>query len=112
MARDDSSAATIIFAFVLGTVTGAAVALLMAPASGEETRRKIGDKAREGADRAREVADRAREMADKARDVAGQGRDLWNRQRETIATAIERGREAYQQARGAQPPGAPSGEPL
>jgi len=100
MAHDDSSAGTIIIAFVLGTLTGAAVALLMAPQSGEETRRKIGDKAREGADKAREVAD-------KARDVAGQGRDLWNRQRDTIANAIERGREAYQQARGAQPPEAP-----
>ena len=99
MARDNGGeAGTIILAFVLGAVTGAAVALLMAPASGEETRRRLADRAREGADRAREVA--------------GQGRELWNRQRETFANAVERGREAYQQARGAQRPGTPAGEPL
>ena len=91
-------AGTVILAFVLGAVTGAAVALLMAPATGEDTRKRLAERAREGADRAREVA--------------GQGRELWHRQRETIATAVERGREAYQQARGAQTPGTPSGEPL
>jgi gas vesicle protein len=99
MARENGGeAGTVILAFVLGAVTGAAVALLMAPASGEETRRKL--------------ADRARESADRAREVAGQGRELWNRQRETFANAVERGREAYEQARGAKSPGAPSGEPL
>jgi gas vesicle protein len=98
MARDESGAGTVIAAFVLGAITGAAVALLVAPASGEETRRLIGDKAREG--------------ADKAREMAGQGREMWNRQRETITSAIDRGREAYQQARAAQPPGTPSAEGL
>jgi gas vesicle protein len=102
MARnDDNGAGTVILAFVLGAVTGAAVALLMAPASGEEVRRMIGEKAREGRDR--------------ASDAARQGRDFWNRQRDTISTAVERGREAYQQARGGQPdagPGTERGESL
>ena len=95
MARDDSGAGTVVVAFVLGALTGAAVALLVAPQSGEETRRMLADKAREG---------RA-----KAGELAGQGRDLWNRQRETLANAFERGRDAYQQAR-SQPTGGPSGE--
>ena len=91
MARDDNGAGTVILAFVLGAVTGAAVALLMAPASGEDVRKMIGDKAREGTDK---------------------GREVWNRQREHLTSAIDRGREAYQQARGVQPPatGNPSGE--
>lgn len=94
MARDDSSAAgTVIVAFVLGAVTGAAVALLMAPASGEETRRILSDKAREGRDRAEEAA--------------RQGREFLNRQRDTVSSAIERGREAYNQARGVSSPQAP-----
>jgi gas vesicle protein len=87
MMRDDGSAAgTIIVAFVLGAAAGAAVALLMAPASGEETRRVLGDKAREGRERAEEAA--------------RQGREFLNRQRDTLNSAIERGREAYEQARG------------
>lgn len=96
--RDDSAAGTIITAFVLGAVTGAAFALLMAPQSGEDTRRLIGDKAREGADR--------------AAGAARQGREILNRQKETISTAIERGREAYQQARGGGAPMPQGGETL
>ncbi len=46
MARDDGGmAGTIVVAFVLGALTGAAVALLLAPATGEETRRLLGEKA-------------------------------------------------------------------
>lgn len=86
MARDNGSAAgTIITAFALGAIAGAAVALLVAPATGDEMRRILGEKAREGADKAAEAARQAREFAE--------------RQRGTVATAIERGREAYQQAR-------------
>lgn len=93
MANNDSGAGTVVVAFVLGAITGAAVALLVAPASGEETRRLLADKAREG--------------ADKAGEAARQGRELWNRQKDTLASAFERGREAYQQARNATPPGTP-----
>ena len=106
MARDDSGAAgTIITAFVLGAVTGAAVALLVAPATGDEMRRILGDRAREGAEKASGAARQAREFAEQ--------------QRGTLATAIEKGREAYQQARSggvtATPPPSstmPGGEPL
>jgi gas vesicle protein len=101
MSRNDGGAAgTIVVAFVLGAVTGAAVALLMAPTSGEEMRRLIGEKAREGADR--------------AGDAARQGRDLVNRGRETLSSAIDRGREAYEQARGktSGPVGPVGGESL
>jgi gas vesicle protein len=83
MARDDSG--TVVVAFVLGAITGAAVALLMAPTSGEETRRVLADKAREGRERASQAA--------------RQGREFVNRQKETVSSAIERGREAYEQAR-------------
>lgn len=95
MARDDNGAGTVVVAFVLGALTGAAVALLMAPASGEETRRILADRAREGRDRAGEAA--------------RQGRELWDRQRENLSNAFERGKEAYEQARGG-PAANPSGE--
>ena len=101
MARDDGGAAgTVIVAFVLGAVTGAAVALLMAPATGEETRRILGEKAREGRQRASEAA--------------RQGREFVNKQRENISSAIDRGREAYEQARSTagRPATGPSGDAL
>jgi len=87
VARDEGAGAgSILLAFILGAVSGAAVALLYAPASGRETREYLGD-------RAGEARARAAEAAAKGREFVNQGRD-------TIATAIERGREAYQQARG------------
>jgi gas vesicle protein len=85
MARDESAAGSILLAFLLGAVSGAAVALLYAPASGRETREYLGDKANE-------ARARAAEAASKGREVLTQGR-------ETLSTAIDRGREAYQQAR-------------
>ena len=85
MAREDSGAGTVVVAFVLGAITGAAVALLMAPASGEETRRMLAERAREG--------------REKAGEAARQGRELWSRQRENLSQAFDRGREAYEQAR-------------
>jgi gas vesicle protein len=86
MAHDDSAGAgSILLAFILGAVSGAAVALLYAPQSGRETRELIGEKANEARVR--------------AADAAARGRDAINQGRETLTTAIERGREAYQQAR-------------
>jgi gas vesicle protein len=86
MARDDGGGAgNVLLAFILGAVSGAAVALLYAPASGRETRERLAEKADDA---------RAR-----AADAAARGRDALNQGRETLNTAIERGREAYQQAR-------------
>jgi gas vesicle protein len=86
MAKDDGAGAgSILLAFLLGAVSGAAVALLYAPAAGSETRDYLGERAREGRERATEAASKAGQMMQQGR--------------ETLTTAIEKGREAYQQAR-------------
>ena len=86
MARDqDGHAGAVLMAFVLGAVSGAAVALLWAPSAGEDTRRLLNEKVREGRER--------------ATDAARQGREFASRQRDNLATAVDRGREAYQGAR-------------
>jgi gas vesicle protein len=87
MATNDSGIGPggVLLAFIAGAMTGAAVALLFAPATGEEARGFLGERAREGRERAAEAA--------------RQGRELLNRQRETLNTAFERGREAFNTAR-------------
>ena len=85
MSRNDSGGGTVLLAFLAGAVTGAAVALLFAPAAGEETRQFLTDKARE-----------SRERALKA---AREGRETLKRQKDQITTAIDRGRDAYVKAR-------------
>jgi gas vesicle protein len=83
--HSNNGGGTVLLAFAVGALTGAAVALLFAPASGEETREYLGQKAREGKAR--------------ARDAVEQGREVYQRQRESLTTAVDRGREAFQQAR-------------
>jgi gas vesicle protein len=86
MARDEGAGAgSILLAFILGAVGGAAVALLYAPQTGTETREMLGEKASESRDRAAVAAEK--------------GREYINQGRETLTSAIDRGREAYQQAR-------------
>jgi len=86
MSRDsDGHAGVIMMAFVMGAIAGAATALLAAPAAGSETRRVLNERAREG--------------RDKAGSAARQGAEFVKKQREHLATAIDRGREAYQEAR-------------
>ena len=91
MSRDsDGHAGVIMMAFVMGAIAGAATALLAAPAAGSETRRVLNERAREG--------------RDKAGSAARQGAEFVKKQREHLATAIDRGREAYQEARESEPP--------
>ena len=86
MARDDGAGAgSVVLAFLIGAVTGAAVALLYAPATGAETREFLGEKAREGRDRAIKAAERGRQIVREGRD--------------NLDSAIERGRDAFQKAR-------------
>lgn len=73
-----NGAGGVVVAFTLGALLGAVVALLFAPAKGEETRELLGEKAKEGAQKTREFL---------------------KQQRETLASAVDRGREAYQAAR-------------
>jgi gas vesicle protein len=91
MAEDQGGhAGSVMVAFVLGAIAGAAVALLWAPAPGEETRRKLSERAREG--------------KDKASEAARQGREFIKSQRENLTSAFERGKDAFDQARGPKEP--------
>jgi gas vesicle protein len=86
MAQDDGAGAgSVLLAFLVGAVAGAAVALLYAPATGAETREFLGEKAREGRDRAVKAAERGRQAVKEGR--------------ENLTNAVERGREAFKQAR-------------
>ena len=90
MARNqDSQAGTVLLAFVLGAIAGAAVALLWAPATGADTRRKLGDALGEGSEKGREYLKQRREQfAAAVEKSVEKGKD-----------AIEKGKEAFEQAR-------------
>jgi gas vesicle protein len=75
MADNSSSAGTVLLAFALGAIAGAAVALLYAPAPGEDTRRKLADKAREGRRHISSAVERGREAFEQMRSRSAAGED-------------------------------------
>lgn len=89
--------------FVIGMGAGAALALLFAPRSGDETRAMLSEKAREGRrfaeQRAREIrdmaGDKAAQLRDMANDAAERGRDALNRQKNAVSAAVQAGKETY-----------------
>ena len=75
MADNSSSAGSVVLAFAIGAVAGAVLALLYAPASGDETRRRIAAKTREGKQRLSTAVDRGREAFEQIRSQAAMGED-------------------------------------
>jgi gas vesicle protein len=93
--------------FLLGIAIGAGVALILAPQSGEETRRGIARQARQARDRARDLADdvgeqvtdRVRGARDAVNVRVDQARRAVDLKRRQVERAVEAGRAAAQQAR-------------
>ena len=88
-----------VLAFLLGAATGAALALLYAPRSGEETRELLNEKLRETAERGREAKEqlvtRGRELLDEAEGYVGRQKAAVEDRKERFAAAVEAGRQAY-----------------
>ncbi len=80
--------------FIIGAFLGAATALLLAPKTGEETRRILASKARESADF---VATRGRDVAEKTSDYLGRGKELLQQQRDQLSAALDAGKQAYRE---------------
>jgi gas vesicle protein len=100
MSDDRSSGASgIILSFLMGGLTGAALAILFAPRSGKETRDLLGERLREGKERGRDLKERVvtkgREILDDASDYADRARETVEKRKERLAAAVEAGRQAY-----------------
>jgi gas vesicle protein len=97
--------------FLVGLGIGAAVGVLFAPRSGDETRDLIAKRASDGkeflsskADDGREFASRkARELRERADELIERGKDVAARKKESISAAVDAGREAYLREASARP---------
>jgi gas vesicle protein len=65
MANRDSSIVDITISFLVGTATGFILGILFAPASGEETRKKIGDTAVKTAEKTKDSYEKIAKEAEK-----------------------------------------------
>jgi gas vesicle protein len=77
--RDNGTSAVLV-SFLLGALTGAGIALLLAPRSGRETREALGESLRDAAEKGRalgeRVAEKGREAAEGASRLVDRGRDI------------------------------------
>jgi len=79
--------------FLVGLGVGTLLGILFAPKSGEETREYLRDKAEEG----KEYAQRkARELRERADELVERGKDTVRHQKESVTSAIDAGRAAYE----------------
>ena len=101
MSSDERNAGTsgVVLSFLLGALSGAALAILFAPRSGRETREILSDKLRETADRSRRIGEQAiekgREAAEDASGYLDRQREALEKRRDRLAAAVEAGRQAY-----------------
>lgn len=91
MSREsEERALTFATGLVLGGLLGAGVALLVAPRSGERTRKKLRHAAEDLGDEAEE---KVQHMAEDARRYAERARKKAERSGERVKDSVERGRE-------------------
>ncbi len=86
-------AGSLFLSFVLGGLMGAGVALLLAPKSGEETRRRIRELAGDMRDKAEDYVE---ETKSKVMSTFEKGKGFIDEKKSIITTAVEAGREAYE----------------
>lgn len=79
-------------AFLVGGVVGAGIALLYAPYSGAETRRKMKDGLGDATDWARDKYDDARQTV---ADTTGKVRQMVDEKKEDLKAAVDAGKEAF-----------------
>lgn len=75
--------------FLAGAAVGAGIALLLAPTTGEETRRKL--------------IDGARRVGQNLGDSVNTAKDEVNRRADDVRTAVTAGRDAYTRSRSGEP---------
>ena len=83
--------------FVLGVGVGVGLGLIFAPKSGEETRELLKGKADEGKEYLKR---RGSELRDSAGEIIERGKEVISRQKDTLAEAVEAGKQAYREAVG------------
>jgi gas vesicle protein len=107
--EESCSSGVAVLSFLTGTAIGAALALLLAPRSGRETRELIAEYGSEFRDKAvgeirgrgedvmehgRDMVERGKEMINRGTEMVNHGRDYIDEKKKTLSAAVEAGKEA------------------
>jgi gas vesicle protein len=97
---DSNDFGAFLIGFIVGGLTGAAVSLLFAPQTGEQTRELIHDKAIELRDRASETVEEARLRAEEALEEAKHKTEEWSQlAKEQADELLHKGEKAIEEGR-------------
>ena len=80
--------------FAIGALIGAAIGMLFAPKSGQESRELISRRFRDGVDF---LSEQKQSVGERASSLVQEGKDMLSRQKESLAAAFEAGRQAYRE---------------
>src|SRR5580698_6628995 len=94
MGDNESNGGSKLGFFIAGLGVGAIIALLFAPASGDDTRDYLGRKANEGRDY---VSGKGREIQRQAEELVEKAKDLVTQQKDQLSAALEAGKQAYKE---------------
>jgi gas vesicle protein len=96
MANQDAkcSPETIILAFLGGAIGGVVAGILLAPKSGEETRRELKGQVRRTEE---EIIEKAKEARAALDEVIERGKNFVDERREDVEAAVKAGREAVKE---------------
>lgn len=107
--KEESSSGVAVLSFLTGTAIGAAIALLLAPRSGRETRDMIAEygtefkekavgevkgRSEDAMEQSRKMIDRGKEMISRGTDMVHQGREYLDERKKALGAAIDAGKDA------------------
>ncbi len=93
MSENNGNTLGMMFAFLVGGLIGAGLALLYAPASGEETRRRLREQAAQKGD---EFKQRYETAVDTVEEGVGKIKEIIEDRKNEVASAYQAGKDAYQ----------------
>ncbi len=97
----NSSSGSWLLSFILGGLIGAAVALLLAPKSGRQTREQIKDLAEDAKERAEDYYDKAKSQISTAMQ---KGAEILEQKKAEVESRVSGVKEAYRKATGTTTP--------
>ena len=92
MKEEGYGSGSVLLSFLLGGVVGAGLALLLAPQSGVETRRKIKELADDIKEKSNEYISQA---SDKVTAMVDEGKGYYDEKKSLLKSAIDAGKDAY-----------------
>ncbi|NOZ24862.1 MAG: YtxH domain-containing protein [Nitrospirae bacterium] len=101
--REGFGVGSMFFAFLLGSLVGAGAALIFAPQSGPETRKRVKDLAEDVKEKTAGIKEKVTQRVEQGKDAVSttieKGREFIEEQKTALSSAIEAGKEAFEQER-------------